>query len=148
MRPERGDAELPAPRRPLHRDPALLALVAVGGVAGTATRDLAAAAVEAAPGGIPVAVTTVNLLGSLAIGLVLARLLRAPADATAVRLRALIVAGFLGGLTTYSTLAVEVVHGLRDGRPGAAVVLGLGSVVFGALAALVGLSLGNRGRRR
>lgn len=74
-----------------------LLLVAVGGAAGTAVRALLAGLL---PGRR--ATLLVNLLGCLLVGLLAAA---GPPRA------ALLVVGFCGGLTTFSTYALEVADG-------------------------------------
>lgn len=69
---------------------------------------------------LPFGTLAANLLGALIIGLALALIIRAPQINTAWRL--LIVTGFCGGLTTFSTFSLEVVTLLQSGRAGLAVL--------------------------
>ncbi len=80
---------------------------------------------------LPLGTLVANLLGGLMIGLALAWFSRHPSIAPEVRL--LIITGFLGGLTTFSTFSAEVVNLLWRGE----LLWGLGAI----LAHLVG-SLG------
>lgn len=127
------------PPRPLHLRPAAIALVFVGGVAGTAVRLLAEETVRPW-GGWPVATFTVNLLGAFALGALLEVLARRGPD-TGWRLRSRLLGGtgFLGAFTTYSSLAVETDLLGRDGRPGVALLYAVGSVVVGFLACALGI---------
>ncbi|HZZ60616.1 MAG TPA: fluoride efflux transporter CrcB, partial [Roseiarcus sp.] len=56
-----------------------------------------------------------NLIGSYIIGFAIAYLAQAPYLAPEWRL--LVVTGFCGGLTTFSTFSAEVVSLLQEGRP-------------------------------
>lgn len=77
----------------------------------------------------------VNMIGSLLIGIAATVMPPGPA-------RAAIVAGVLGGFTTYSSFALFSVELVRAGRPGAAALqIGL-HVVLGMACALAGLWLG------
>jgi CrcB protein len=86
-------------------------LVALGGALGALAR-WGLAAVLPSPGVWPVATLLVNLTGCFVLGALLAGLAtRSPEPSWA---RPFLGAGVLGGYTTYSTFAVEVVR-LTDG---------------------------------
>jgi CrcB protein len=91
-----------------------LLAVFIGGGVGSALRWLISVRLNSLHQHIPVGTLAVNLLGSFIIGLVLAILMRITHLDLAWRL--LIVTGFCGGLTTFSTFSVEVVYLLHDGR--------------------------------
>ena len=107
-----------------------LALVFVGAGSGGVARYLLATAVQTRYGpalaGLPVGTLAVNLLGSTAIGAVVAMW----GGQQWVRL--LVIAGFLGGFTTFSTFSRETVELLEAGRPGAA-ALSAGASLTGCL---------------
>jgi fluoride exporter len=110
--------------------------IAVGGAVGTVARYLLEATFPAGAGQFPWTTLIINLSGSLAIGF-LVPLLEA-SSARAPLLRPFILIGFLGGWTTYSTLAVEATLLVKHGALGqclaylvATVVGGLGLVVVG-----------------
>jgi CrcB protein len=112
--------------------------IAVGGVVGAALRW---ALLRAFPvgHGLPWTVLLINVAGSGVLGVVLAEEWRHPRMRVALHDAAGI--GFCGGLTTFSTFAVEVATFLRDGRPtlaGAYAALSVGgslvAVVLGAAA--------------
>jgi fluoride exporter len=65
---------------------------------------------------IPPGTLAANLIGGYIIGLALGVL--TTYSALAPEWRLLIVTGFCGGLTTFSTFSAELVTLLRDGRPG------------------------------
>ncbi len=76
---------------------------------------------------IPVGTLAANLLGGLLVGIAIAWLDRHPALPPEVRL--LLVTGFLGGLTTFSTFSAEVVG-----------LLGRGEYLWGTAAAAAHLA--------
>ncbi len=113
-------------------------LAALGGALGALARWAVGEGLPS-PGGWPWATLLVNLTGCLLLGVLLARLAdRSPEPGW---VRPFLGVGVLGGYTTYSTVAVEVVD-LADG--GAlllaaaylllSVVGGIAAVAFGALA--------------
>ena len=109
-----------------------LVAVALGGAVGTGARFAVDALV-----GQPVGTLVVNVVGSLALGLLVARLW----SSAAPWLRAGLGPGLLGSFTTFSAFAVTVVSfGLTWS---AAAYLAL-TVVLGLLAAFAGLRLGAR----
>lgn len=82
------------------------------------------------------ATLAVNLVASLLAGLAASPLIPDPT------VRALIVTGFCGGLSTYSAFAVQVVEQGEDRRSGAAALTIAATVVGGAIAAALGLLVG------
>ncbi|MGY1811313.1 fluoride efflux transporter FluC [Blastococcus sp. SYSU D00820] len=115
-------------------------LAALGGALGALARWAVTLALPVPDGGWPWATLLVNLTGCLAIGLLTAVLAaRSPAAGWP---RPFLAVGVLGGYTTYSAFAVEVVR-LADG--GAALLAAgyvLASVVGGLLAVVAGLRAG------
>ena len=134
-----------SPGRPLHLTAPALGLVAVGGAVGTLARYGLARAWSTPADGWPWATLIANLAGSLVLGLLLAALaVRGDDTGGRRRLRLLLGTGFCGGLTTYSTFAVECAELLRDGRVARALVYAAVSVGLGLLLAAVGLVVGRR----
>ena len=120
---------------------ALIAIF-VGGALGTVARYLLDAHHPVAQGHFPWVTLLINLSGSFAIGLLVPL-----TEHTATRAplaRPLLVVGFLGGWTTYSTLAVEASLLAKDGDI-ASFVAYLAVTVAGGLAlVVVGHALGRR----
>ena len=125
---------------------ASLALVAAGGCAGTLVRAALERAWPASPGHLPVTTLALNVVGALALGLLLGAL-----GEGRPRLRLALGTGVLGGLTTHSTFILESHRLLASGGDGSHPVLGaaylVGSMVAGLVAAGLGLWLAGRLRR-
>ena len=123
-----------------------LALVAAGGCAGTLVRAALERAWPASPGHLPVTTLALNVVGALALGLLLGAL-----GEGRPRLRLALGTGVLGGLTTHSTFILESHRLLTSGGDGGRPVLGaaylVGSMVAGLVAAGLGLWLAGRLRR-
>jgi CrcB protein len=118
----------------------IYALAALGGALGALARWGLAEALPHSPGGWPWATLLVNLAGCLLIGVLLAVLLaRFPESPW---LRPFLAVGVLGGFTTYSTFAVDVLRLTGSGRPALAVAYVLASVLGGVAAVVVGLVVG------
>ena len=126
--------------------PACLALVAAGGCAGTLVRAALERAWPASPGHLPVTTLALNVVGALALGLLLGAL-----GGGRPRLRLALGTGVLGGLTTHSTFILESHRLLTSGGDGGHPVLGaaylVGSMVAGLVAAGLGLWLAGHLRR-
>lgn len=112
-------------------------LVGAGGAVGATVRWAIATVIDAEP--FPWPTLVVNLVGCLVLGLVAFR-----DDASSRRhdLRHLVGVGFCGGLTTFSTLSVELAALLRSDDTTTAFVYLATSLVGGALAVMAGLRLG------
>src|SRR5699024_7793510 len=133
--------DLAPPRGPLHLRVSSIALVALGGTAGTAAREAVSLAMAPA-GGIPVAILAVNLLGAFLLGgLPEALAHRGPDRGRRRAVRLLAGTGFIGGFTTYSTLAVDTARLLGDGEVAGGLGYALGTVFVGALATWCGIAV-------
>src|SRR5512139_1936987 len=90
----------------------------------------------------PYGTLAVNVAGSLLMGvsfvLLVERLGSAP------EWRALVMIGFLGAFTTFSTFSLETVQLLEGGAVGRAMINVLGSVVFCLVATWLGIVLGRQ----
>ncbi len=115
-------------------------LVALGGAVGSVARYALARGVAARwpEATLPWATSAVNVVGCLALGVLVARVPEGRAE-----LRVLLGTGVLGGFTTMSTFGVETATLLRE-QPRAAVLHVLVNVGLGIAAAMAGLLLGRR----
>jgi CrcB protein len=85
----------------------------------------------------------VNILGSFAMGLVMASLLRGGAmNAGAENWRLFLATGILGGFTTFSAFSLESARMIETGQWGQAGLYGLTSVVVSIAALFAGMALG------
>lgn len=115
-------------------------VAALGGALGALARWAVADALPHSPAAWPWATLLVNVTGCLAIGALLAVLLaRYPRSPW---LRPFLAVGVLGGYTTYSTFAMDVVRLTGSGHGLVAVAYVLASVLGGVLAVVAGLVLG------
>jgi fluoride exporter len=130
------DLHVPAQRAQRWADPALLGVIAAGGVLGAEARFALERAFPAPAGGWPVATWVINVAGSLLIGVLMVVVTEVVTPHRLVR--PFLGVGILGGFTTFSTAMVEVVALLRDG----ALLLGFGYLVGTAVSALLAVALG------
>lgn len=80
---------------------------------------------------------TVNILGSLLIGLLMGWLLKS--ETSYPNLQLLLVVGFCGGFTTFSTFSAENLSLLKNHLYTEFLLYGLGSVLLGVLAVFLGV---------
>lgn len=147
-----SDAEVGETRggrpRPIHLDWRNLAIVFAGGAVGTAAREGLALVIPTMDG-IPLAIFVINVVGAFLLGALLEGLSRGGPDEGRRRgIRLLIGTGFLGGFTTYSTLATDTSQLVAHGSSGLAIAYSLGTVVIGALASWGGIAAGASIHRR
>lgn len=118
-----------------------LLLIGAGGALGSVVRYLLDGWVtRLVPGSFPAGILVVNVLGSFGIGLVMALVgARGMLDST---LRLALVAGVLGGFTTYSSFNYQVVELLRAREWLVGGLYLAATVVLGLLAGVAGLGLG------
>lgn len=117
-----------------------LGAIFLGGALGTLLRaGLLEVAGEGAPGW-PWATFAVNVVGAFLLGYLVTAL------PPATRHRPLWTTGFCGGLTTFSTLQVELLKMLEAGRVGMAVAYGGASLVAGWVGVQSGVLLARRPR--
>lgn len=114
--------------------------IAAGGALGALTRYWVSTAVYAWLGrGFPWGTLSVNVIGSLLMGILYILLLERLT--VSAELRAFLLVGFLGAMTTFSTFSLETVVLLQDADWFKAVVNILVSVVTCVLATLVGMAI-------
>lgn len=112
--------------------------VALGGAIGASLRYLTVHLVGTASG-FPLGTFVVNVLGSFAIGV--CYVLIAEKALLPELWRPILMAGFLGGLTTFSSYSLEAVQLFEEGRWQLALGYIVFSVVFCILAAFSGMLL-------
>lgn len=118
--------------------PLLVATVLVAGSLGAVVRYLLSRAYPVRPGHLPGGILIVNVVGSAVAGVALGLAERAALSAD---WRLVIVTGFCGGLTTFSTWSVETIELVDGGRWRAAVLNVLVTLVLGFGAAGAGYLL-------
>ncbi|MEX0864191.1 MAG: CrcB family protein [Acidimicrobiia bacterium] len=111
-----------------------------GGVVGSAARTGIGYYLPASTGAFPAATLVVNLIGSLLIGLYLARRERAITSRWSLQFWAI---GVLGSFTTFSAFSLDIVHLLVSDRLLMAVGYVTTSIVGGLLLAVVGQRAGS-----
>ena len=132
---------------PVHMSPRFLLLVAVGGAFGTASRHLLGDAIGTTHD-FPLGTFLINIAGAFLLGVLLEGLARAGSDVGhRRRLRLLLGTGFLGGFTTYSSLAFDSDALLRSDQVGTAAAYALGTVAIGLVASVAGIAFARRAVR-
>ncbi len=118
------------------------AAVAVGGALGTGLRYAIERGWPASLHDPAWATLLVNVAGAFLLGLAVTWLaVRRPADRL---LRPLVATGFCGGLTTFSSVTLELVQRGRHGHVGSAALELLATMGLGGAAALAGILLAGR----
>jgi CrcB protein len=111
------------------RDRQELIAIFAGGFIGTVARGALARSVIVGPGGWPWATFAVNMLGAALLGYLITRLQeRLPPS---LYRRALLGTGLCGGLTTFSTMMLELAKMIEAGRPELAAAYALASIAGG-----------------
>jgi CrcB protein len=120
----------------------LLAIVAVlvGGILGTALRLGLDDLIVSPPTAFPLATLIINIVGSLILGFLIARLW----PTTPSWVRAGVGPGVLGGFTTFSAVMVSMVTLASGGKIMLAIIYLVLTVVLGFGAAALGLRIGRR----
>ena len=127
-----------------HLDRRELAAVFAGGFAGAILRSALAQGLPAGPGQWPWATFAVNIAGALLLGLLVTHMQeRQPPSAYR---RSLLGSGLCGALTTFSTMAVEVLAMLRGAHWALAAGYASASIGCGLAAILVATKAVRRAR--
>ena len=114
-------------------------MLALAGAAGTLARYGLSRLVQGWAGtSFPWGTWTVNILGSFLFGLVWS--LASERRLLDERTRIIILAGFMGAFTTFSTFAFETTLFVRDSHWGLALVNSGAQVIVGVIAMLLGLA--------
>ena len=122
--------------------PYALFAVMFGGALGSACRWWVGLRLNALFPLLPLGTLLVNLVGGFVIGLALGLFSRYPGLEAQWRL--LLVTGFCGGFTTFSTFSAEVVGLLQSGRLGCAALPVPTQVLGSLLLTLAGFALAGR----
>lgn len=118
-------------------------IIAAGGAMGALLRFWSANWVYALLGrGFPYGTLVVNVLGSLAMGFCYAWLVER--STLGVEWRALLMVGFLGAFTTFSTFSIETLNLIEGGAMLKALLNVMLSVVLCVMAAWFGLLVGRQ----
>jgi CrcB protein len=114
--------------------------IAVGGGIGSLARHFLSTAVQSAAGGaFPWGILAVNVLGGLAMGIIVE--LSALKLNIAPDLRAFLVTGVLGGFTTFSAFSLDTALLIERGEWASAAAYAAGSVLLSVGALFAGLWL-------
>lgn len=139
---------MPRTPAPLYRRPALITLVALGGVLGTFARHGLGLALPRGAGQWPVTTFAINIVGAFLLGVLLEALTRLRGGAgEGARMRTVRLGagtGALGAFTTYSTLAVDTDVLVHGGHAGAAISYAIATVVAGMVTCAAGIAVGAR----
>lgn len=115
-------------------------MVAMGGAVGSAMRYLTSKVMQDwLPNAFPYGTFVVNLLGCLAIGILYGLI-----DQNMLgnnHLKLLLITGFCGGFTTFSTFSHESLSLVQQGHLSYAVLYVGGSVCLGMIMVLIGIKL-------
>lgn len=133
-------------RRPRFGDPAVLAAVFAGGVAGALLRGAVTELVPVASGSFPFPDLGLNVGGAVLLAYAATRLQERLPPST--YRRPLVGTGFCGALTTFSTFQVQALDLARGGRSGLAVLYIAVSVVAGLCAVVVTTAATRKARLR
>jgi len=112
-------------------------IVFIGGGSGSVLRFLVSKFLNTSKYNIPFGTLTVNVLGSLIIGLILGVSLKN--NTLSQNTVLLIATGFCGGFTTFSSFAYETHGFLKNGDFWLFLLYTMGSIVIGLLAVFLGL---------
>jgi len=114
-------------------------LIALGGAAGSLLRYLVGGAVQrTSASGFPIGTMFVNVSGCFLIGILVRQFLNMQISP---ELRALLIVGFCGGFTTFSTFSAETLGLIEGGEYGRAASYIILSVVLCLAATFMGMSV-------
>lgn len=120
-----------------------IAAIALGGALGSVLRYLLASAVQGVAGRqFPLGTLSVNVLGSLVIGLLFVWLFERSAATPAIR--AFWMIGVLGGFTTFSSFSLETFNLIAEAAYGRALANAVLSVILCLGATWLGVMVGRQ----
>lgn len=147
------DLRVPGQRREWTRHRFVLPAIAIGGMVGASARYAAGRAWPSHPDGLPWTTLGINALGCLLIGVLMVFVVEV--GGAHPLLRPFAGVGVLGGFTTFSTYAVDIVSLVDAGRPALALgylagtlLAALAAVVAGVVLARLGVAWATRRRQR
>lgn len=112
-------------------------LVGIGGALGAMARFAAGSAIGALPNGFPLATALINIVGSIAMGLLIGVLARTtPQYQNEIRL--FVAVGVFGGFTTFSSFSLDAITLIERGD----FLLAAFYIVGSVLLSIAGLWLG------
>ncbi len=112
-------------------------LVFIGGGFGSGLRYLIGKFLNSSLGSFPIGTFTVNIIGSLLIGLILGY--AAKENSLSQNQVLLLATGFCGGFTTFSAFAQENFQMLKTGDIMQFSIYTIGSIVVGLIAVFIGI---------
>ncbi|MEO0913028.1 MAG: fluoride efflux transporter CrcB [Pseudomonadota bacterium] len=120
----------------------VLVQIALGGALGALLRFAVVSRLAVIwPGAFPVGVLTVNVLGSFAMGLIVAVATARSGGMLASALPFLTI-GLMGGFTTFSAFSLDTLRLIEEGETASAMAYVAGSVAFSVFGLWLGLTLG------
>ncbi len=123
--------------------PLTLLAIALGGAVGAVLRYLVATTVQRVAGpAFPLGTLTVNVVGSLLMGMLFVLLVERAV--VGPEWRAAVLVGVLGAFTTFSTFSMETFNLMGEGRMLAAAVNMVASVAACLAAVWLGVALGRQ----
>ena len=134
------DLHVPGQRVEWHRHRFVLPAIAAGGMLGAGARYAAGRAWPVEGHELPWATLGVNAVGCLLIGALMVAVVEV--GGTHPLLRPFVGVGVLGGFTTFSTYAVDVVSLLDAGHPGRALAYAALTLVLALAAVGAGVAAG------
>lgn len=113
-------------------------LIAVGGAAGSVLRYVVGRVAQGSSAtGFPIGTMVVNVTGCFLIGVLVRQLMNVQ---TSPEIRALLVVGFCGGFTTFSTFSAETIGLIEGGEYGRAATYVILSVALCLGATFAGMA--------
>ena len=140
------DLHVPGQRIEWRRHRFVLPAIAVGGMVGASARYAAGRVWPTGEHAMPWTTMGINAVGCLLIGALMVAVVEV--GGTHPLLRPFVGVGVLGGFTTFSTYAVDVVSLLDAGRPGLALGTAAGTLVVALGAVVAGVAAGRAVVRR